>query len=530
MSKFGVSQSVRRKEDVRFLTGHGRYLDDVAPVGALHAVFYRSPVAHGRITGLDVSEAAEAPGVVAVYTAADLEGQLENSVDFDVVTNRDGTPGAAPRRPVLAEDVVRYAGEAIALVIAESRSAGLDALDAIACDFEDLPVHLETAVGGTAIHPEAPANRAYDWAHGDEAAVEAVFAAAAHTTRLELIDNRVMAMPMEPRGCFAEWDGARLHVGFSGQGVWDLKSELAAKLGLAKEAVRVTTPDVGGGFGIKGFNYPEYFAVAFAARALGRPVRWMSARGEAMLTDNGGRDHVTVAEAAFDADHRLQALRIRCVSNLGAYNSPFGQLIASDLALKVMPGVYDVQKTFFHVEGVYTNTTPVDAYRGAGRPEAIYVIERLMDWSARALGADPIELRRRNFIRARSFPIAAPRASSTTSAISAACSTGRSRRRMSRASPRARRPRRGRAGCAGSGSATTSNRSSATRARRPRSASPRTEWSSSTSAPSRTARGTRRSMPSSCMTAPAFPTTVSASCRATATGSRAAAARAGRAR
>jgi carbon-monoxide dehydrogenase large subunit len=213
-----------------------------------------------------------------------------------------------------------------------------------------------------------------------------------------------MGMSMEPRGAFAEWDGARLHVGFSGQGVWDLKAELAAKLGLAREAVRVTTPDVGGGFGIKGFNYPEYLAVGFAARELGRPVAWMSARGEAMLTDNHGRDHVTVAEAAFDADYRLQAIRIHCVSNLGAHNSPYGQFIASDLALKVLPGVYDVQKAFFRVEGVYTNTTPVDAYRGAGRPEAIYVIERLMDWSARELGLDPVELRRRNFIAPGKFP------------------------------------------------------------------------------------------------------------------------------
>ncbi len=183
-----------------------------------------------------------------------------------------------------------------------------------------------------------------------------------------------------------------------------MKGELAEKMDLTTDQVRVTTPDVGGGFGIKGFAYPEYFAVAFAARELGRPVHWISTRGEGMLTDNGGRDHVTVAEAAFDADYRLQALRINCVSNLGAYNSPYGQHIASDLALKVMPGVYDVQKAYFAVKGVYTNTTPVDAYRGAGRPEAIYVIERLMDWSARALGQDPIEFKRRSFIPRDSFP------------------------------------------------------------------------------------------------------------------------------
>jgi aerobic carbon-monoxide dehydrogenase large subunit len=343
------------------------------------------------------------PGVAGVWTAADLDG-LVNSVDFETVKNRDGSRGAAPVRPILAADRVRYAGEALALVVAGTRAEAMDAAEAVGFDLDELPVHVETAVGGPTIHPEAPDNLAYDWAFGDAAAVDAAFAAADRTTRLELIDNRAMAMPMEPRGATATWADGRLTLDFSGQGVWNLRQELAAKLGLPETAVRVTTPDVGGGFGIKGFNYPEYFAVAFAARALGRPVHWMSTRGEAMLTDNHGRDHVTVAEAAFDAELRLQAIRIGCISNLGAYNSPYGQHIASSLAQKVMPGVYDVQKAFFAVKGVFTNTTPVDAYRGAGRPEAIYVIERLMDWSARDLGVDPVELRRRNFIAPDRFP------------------------------------------------------------------------------------------------------------------------------
>lgn len=404
MSKFGTSQSVLRKEDQRFLTGAGRYIEDAMPEDALHAVFFRSPMAHARITGLDTADAAAMPGVVAIHTAADLDGKLANELDFETVDNRDGSRGAAPRHPLLAEDRVRFAGEAIAMVVAETRMAALDAAEAIACDFDELPVHVATATGGEAIHPEAPGNLAYDWAHGDAAATDAAFAAAAHTTRLELIDNRVMGMSMEPRGCWAEWDGARLRVDYSGQGVWGLKDELAEKMGLEPSAVRVTTPDVGGGFGTKGANYPEYLLVGFAARELGRPVRWMSGRGEAMLTDNGGRDHVTVAEAAFDADHRLTALRIDSVANLGAYNAPYGQPIPSELVLKVMPGVYDVQTTFFRVRGVFTNTTPIEAYRGAGRPEAIYVIERLMDWSARELGIDPIKLRRKNFIPPESFP------------------------------------------------------------------------------------------------------------------------------
>ncbi|HET9070033.1 MAG TPA: xanthine dehydrogenase family protein molybdopterin-binding subunit [Amaricoccus sp.] len=402
--KFGTSQSVLRKEDVRFLTGQGRYIDDAVPEGALHAVFLRSPVAHARVRGLDVSDAAAAPGVVAVYTARDFAGKLENAIDSAVVRNRDGSRGAKPRRPVLADDVVRFAGEALAIVLAETREAGLDAAEMIAFDLDELPVHVATAVGGTALHPEAPDNLAFDWAHGDEAATARAFAAAAHTTRLELVDNRAKAMPMEPRGCFAEWDGERLHVAFSGQGVWGLRDELARAMRLDKGAVRVTTPDVGGGFGMKASTYPEYLAVAFAARETGRPVRWMSTRSEAMLSDCDGRDHVTVAEAAFDADLRLTALRIDCVADLGAYNGPYIQFIQSELALKVMPGVYDVQTTFFRVRGVFTNTPPMDAYRGAGRPEAIYVLERLMDWSARELGVDPVELRRRSFIPREAFP------------------------------------------------------------------------------------------------------------------------------
>jgi carbon-monoxide dehydrogenase large subunit len=404
MSKFGTAKSVLRKEDVRFLTGQGRYLDDVAPEGAAHAVFFRSPVAHARIASLDVAEAKAAPGVVGVFVAADLDGKMKNAMDFSRVKNRDGSRGAGPRRPVLADSHVRYAGEAIAMVVAETREAALDAAELVACDFDDLPVHVGTAVGGPTIHDEAPENLAYDWAFGDEAEVARAFDTAAHRTRLELVDNRVMANPMEGRGAYAEWKDGRIHVGYSGQGVWGMKDELAAKMELPPEAVRVTTPDVGGGFGIKGFAYPEYFAVAFAARELGRPVHWIAARGEGMLTDNHGRDHVTVAEAAFDADYKLQAIRIDCVSNLGAYNSPYGQHIASDLALKVLPGVYDVQKAFFHVRGVYTNTTPVDAYRGAGRPEAIYVIERLIDWSARDLGQEPVAFKRRNFIPRERFP------------------------------------------------------------------------------------------------------------------------------
>jgi len=403
-AKFGTSQPVRRKEDVRFLTGHGRYLDDIAPDGVARLVVFRSPVAHATVTGLDVSAARAAPGVLGIFTAADLDGKMKNAMDFNTVENRDGSKGAAPVRPILASGKVCFAGDGLAAVVAETEAQALDALDLIEFDYDDLSAHVDTAIGGETIHPEAPDNLAFDWAFGDEAEVNAAFDAAAHTTRLELIDNRIISNPMEPRGTTAEWADGRLHLAFSGQGVWGLKKELAKKFGVKQDAIHTTTPDVGGGFGTKGFNYPEYFMTAFAARELGRPVHWRSGRGEAMITDNGGRDHVTIAEAAFDSEYRLQALRVNCVANMGAYNSGEGQEIPTNVALKVLPGCYDVQKAFINVKGVYTNTTPIDAYRGAGRPESIYTIERLMDWSARDLGQDPVEFRRRSFIPVDAFP------------------------------------------------------------------------------------------------------------------------------
>ena len=404
MSKFGVSQSPLRKEDVRFLKGEGRYIDDTPPAGAAHIVFLRSPMAHGVIAELDVADAREADGVLAVYTFADTQGKLENSINFSTLKNRDGSPAAAPRRVIIAEDRVRFVGEIVAAVVAETKAQALDAAELILLDIDALPVHLDLAAGGEAIHAEAPDNRVFDWAFGDKDATDAIFANAAHTVRLDLIDNRVIANPMEPRGCWSEMKDGRLHHSVNAQGVWGAKAELAAKLGMKPEDVRVTNPDVGGGFGMKAFNYPEQFLVSLAAKDLDRPVRWIAERGEGMLTDNGGRDLVTVAEAAFDADHVLQSVRIYSAANMGAYCSTFAQYIQTELALKVLTGVYDIQTVWFHVEGFFTNTGPVDAYRGAGRPEAIYVIERLMDYAAKQLGVDHLELRRKAFIPTAKFP------------------------------------------------------------------------------------------------------------------------------
>ncbi|WP_227284184.1 xanthine dehydrogenase family protein molybdopterin-binding subunit [Boseongicola sp. H5] len=405
MTKFGTSQPVTRLEDTRLLTGHGRYIDDVAPKDALFGHVLRSPVAHGEITALDLTGAREAAGVHLVLSAADLaEAGLPNAMKFSTVKNRDGSDGAAPARPILAEGRVRFVGEPIAFIVADSVAAAKDAAELIVFDFEELEPHMELRPGGPELHPEAPDNVAYDWALGDEAATEAALAASAHRVRFEIEDNRIIVNSLEPRGCYAETDGDRLHLAVNGQGVWGTKAALAKWFGLEAGNVRVTTPDVGGGFGMKGMDYPESFMVAHAARVLGRPVRWMSERTEAMLSDNAGRDLVCVAELGFDADYRMTAYRMTSLSNMGAYNSQFAQPIQSQLFSRVLTGVYDVQDVFMNNRGVYTNTTQVDAYRGAGRPEAIYTLERAMDYAARELGVDPLELRRKSFIQPDQFP------------------------------------------------------------------------------------------------------------------------------
>lgn len=405
MDKFGKSQSVIRTEDVRFLTGAGRYVDDIAPKGALHAYFFRSPVAHGVISELDISDAAEAEGVHLVLTCADLEAAGMNiAMAGAQIVNRDGSKGAGPLRPMLAKERVRYVGEPVALIVADSIAQARDAAELILFDVEDLPAKIDVAAGGETLHGEAPDNKAMDWGMGDEAATEAAFQAAAKTVALEVEDNRIIVNSMEPRGCYAEWSDGRVHVANNGQGVWVHKGYIAKAFGLDEEKVRVTNPDTGGGFGMKSMTYNEYFCVAQAARVLERPVRWMSERTEAMLTDNGGRDLTSLAEFAFDAHNKITAYRVTSKCNLGAYNSQYAQFIQTQLFSRVLMGVYDVQTTWLQVDGYYTNTVPVDAYRGAGRPEAIYVLERLIDRAARELEVDPWELRRINFIKAEQFP------------------------------------------------------------------------------------------------------------------------------
>lgn len=407
MEKFGKSQSVTRTEDVRFLTGEGRYVDDITPDGALQTFVFRSPVAHAVITGLDVSDAKEAEGVHAVYTVADLEAAgLKIGMRGALVKNRDGTDGAAPERPILAKGKLCFVGEPVAMVVADTLIQARDAAEMIVLDYDDLPAKMDIEAGGETIHDVAPDNVAYDWEMGDEAATDAAFAAAARVISLDVGDNRIIVNSMEPRGCYAEMEGDRVHVAINGQGVWGPKDQLAEVLKIPEDDIRVTNPDTGGGFGMKGMMYPEYFVLAHVTRDLGRPVRWMSERTEAMLSDNGGRDLTSLTELAFDKNNKITAYRVLNKANMGAYNSQFAQIIQTQLFSRVLMGVYDVQTTYLRSIGYFTNTTQVDAYRGAGRPEAIYILERAMDRAARELGVDPLELRRINFIKPEQFPYA----------------------------------------------------------------------------------------------------------------------------
>lgn len=399
MQSFGKSQPITRREDARFLTGQGRYVDDIVPDGALRAYVLRATVAHGEITALDVQDARQADGVHLILTAPDLEDAgITGALPCTAIPNRDGTKGARPHRPLLAGTCVRYVGEPIALIVADTMHQAMDAAEMIELEIADLPVKMDRAPGGAMIHQEAPENVAFDWGMGDEAATDAAIAAAAHVVTLDIEDHRVTINPLEPRATTAWTEGDRLHVVYNGQGVWGAKNDLAKLFGMDPEQIHSVTPDVGGGFGMKAPTHAETALVAQAARMLGRPVHWMGERTESMLSDHAGRDLTSRATLAFDQNLKIAAYKVENVVNLGAYTANFGQAMQTVLFAKVLPGVYDIQTTWHQATGIFTNTTPTDAYRGAGRPEAIYVIERAMDHAARQLGLDPWDLRRRNFI------------------------------------------------------------------------------------------------------------------------------------
>lgn len=412
MTKFGMGQSVPRSEDPRLLTGRGRYTDDINRPDQAYATFVRSPYASAAIRSIDLEAARQAPGVLAVYVIDDLDAEGIGPIPCRVsVTNRDGSTSHAPERPALARGRVRHVGDPVAAIIATSPEAGRDAAELVEIDYDagSAVVVTEKALDPAApkVWEELPDNQCFDWGLGDEASTDAAFAQAAHVVELSLVNNRVVVNSMEGRACIADYDRTAERFTFivGSQGVFSMRAQLAKSIfKLPEDRFHVLTADVGGAFGMKIFMYPEYVVALFAARRLGRPVKWTSERSEAFLTDSQGRDHVTTARLALDADGRMLGLKVDTVANLGAYLSNFGPFVASSAGAKMLTGLYAIPAAYARYRGVFTHTTPVDAYRGAGRPEAAYVIERLVDVAARRLGLEAAELRRRNFMPSDSMP------------------------------------------------------------------------------------------------------------------------------
>ncbi|MCA2010671.1 xanthine dehydrogenase family protein molybdopterin-binding subunit [Cereibacter sphaeroides] len=412
----GIGASTKRREDLRFLTGNGRYTDDLNLRGQLHAYFLRSQVAHGRIDKIDTADAAAMPGVVRIFTAKDFEAVGGIPCGWQV-TDKHGQPMQEPKHPVLAEGKVRHVGDPIAVVVAESAEQARDASEAIVVDITELPaaVDMKAALAADApkVHDDLTSNLCYDWGFVEEnkAAVDEAFANAAHVTTLELVNQRLVANPMEPRvavGDYDPWnDLSTLYTTSQNPHVIRLLMG-AFVLGIPEHKLRVVAPDVGGGFGSKIFHYAEEAFCTFAARQLKRPVKWTSSRSEAFLSDAQGRDHVTKMQLALDTDNNFTAIRTETYANMGAYLSTFAPSVPTWLHGTLMAGNYKTPLIYVNVKAVFTNTVPVDAYRGAGRPEATYQLERIVDKAARELGVDPIALRRQNFIKPDQFPYATP--------------------------------------------------------------------------------------------------------------------------
>jgi aerobic carbon-monoxide dehydrogenase large subunit len=407
-----IGQSVRRKEDYRFLTGGGRYTDDVNAHAQTWAYFLRSPHAHARIRGIDSAKAKAAPGVVAIFTGDDLTGVNGLPCGW-LITGTDGKPMNEPPHPILAQGKVRYVGDGVAMVIAETLALAKDAAELITVDYEVLPSVVDPSAalksGAAQIHDAAPGNRCYLWALGDKAATDAAFAKAAHVTKLDIVNNRLIPNAIEPRAAVASYDrgdeGYTLYVTSQNPHVERLLMT-AFVLGLPETKVRVIAPDVGGGFGSKIYLYPEETAMVWASKKVNRPIKWTADRSEAFLSDAHGRDHVTHAELALDKDGKFLGMRVTTTAAMGAYLSTFASCIPTILYATLLAGQYTTPAIYCEVTAVFTNTAPVDAYRGAGRPEATYVVERLVHAAAVETGIAQDELRRRNFIR--TFPYQTP--------------------------------------------------------------------------------------------------------------------------
>ncbi len=413
LSNSPIGKSIVRKEDQRFLTGAGQYTDDVVMHGQTFGVFLRSPHAHARIRGIDTKAALAAPGVLAIFTGADLaEAKVGGLPCGWLIHSKDGSPMKEPAHPVLAQGKARHVGDAVALIVAETYLQARDAAERVEVDYETLPAVANTATAAgaaTLVHDDVPGNVCYDWGHGDAAAVDAAFAKASHVTTLKFVNNRLIPNAMEPRAANAVYskhdDSYTLYVANQNPHVERLLMS-AFVLGLPESKVRVIAPDVGGGFGSKIFLYPEETALVWASKRVGRPIKWTAERSESFLSDAHGRDHVTKAELALDAGGQFLAMRIDTTANMGAYLSTFASSVPTILYATLLAGQYKTPAIYCNVKAVFTNTAPVDAYRGAGRPEATFVVERLVERAARELKMDPVEIRRRNFIT--EFPYATP--------------------------------------------------------------------------------------------------------------------------
>ena len=390
-----IGRALPRFEDARFLRGEGRFVEDIDAPGQLYGHVVRSPHAHAEIAGIDPSAARALPGVHGVFTAADLEadgiGPLPCIAQVATVA-----PMIVPPRFALAADKVRHVGDPVAFVVADTRDIARDAAELVAVDYRVLPAVVDApaalAPGAPQLWDEAPGNLSYRFERGDKAAVAAAIAQAAHVVEIELVNNRLVVAPIEPRAAIGHYDAAadRLELLLTGQGVHSLRQQLAAAVfHLPPDRILVRAPDVGGGFGVKNFLYPEWVLVLWAARRLGRPVKWVAERGEEFVSSAQGRDNRTRARLALDADGRFLALEVDTVANLGAYLSTNGPGSSTNSPASAMGGVYAIPAVFMAVRGVFTNTVPIDAYRGAGKPEANYLIERLVELAARRLGPRP---------------------------------------------------------------------------------------------------------------------------------------------
>jgi len=414
MSATGIGASVRRKEDRRFITGTGHYTDDINRPGQVFAYFIRSPHAHATIKSIDAKAASGMPGVLAVLTGTELAAdKIGNLICGWMIHSKDGSPMKMAAHPVLANGKACHVGDAVAVAVAETLAQARDAAEKVKIDYAVLPAVVDPAAaqkpGAPQIHDVAANNTIYQWHLGDAKAVDAAFKSATHVTKLDLVNNRLVPNAIEPRAAIGDYD--------SGTGsftLWNTTQNphvarlvIAAFVGMAPEhKLRVIAPDVGGGFGSKIFIYPEEVVALWASKRVGRPVKWVADRSEAFFADAHGRDHVTHAEMAFDAEARIVALRAKTIANLGAYMSTFSSSVPTYLYATLLSGQYEIPQIYCEVDAVYTNTVPVDAYRGAGRPEATFVVERLVEIGAREMRQDPAELRRKNFIK--KFPHQTP--------------------------------------------------------------------------------------------------------------------------